>query len=151
MNVSITNGSWRRMSGLVGERNVDLDTFLLGQAVYCPDLTFGISSCRELARTVIGDFRFLEQPCECDVTLELSLSPSGERLGTLRFGCDVQAKLDEIGFAARQETLPLASALPYAIAVAMQSETPLVLTGDPTVWKPHWGMLRATSSVKSPA
>jgi hypothetical protein len=100
---------------------------------------------------VIGDFRFLEQPCECDVTLELSLSPSGERLGTLRFGCDVQAKLDEIGFAARQETLPLASALPYAIAVAMQSETPLVLTGDPTVWNPHWGMLRATSSVKSPA
>lgn len=91
---------------------------------------------------VIGDFRFLEQPSPHNVTLELELSPSGERLGTLRFGSEVQSRLDAIGFPAKQEALPLASALPYAIAVAMQVDADLALTGDPSVWDPRWGMLR---------
>jgi hypothetical protein len=100
---------------------------------------------------VIGDFRFDEQPSSDDVVLELTFSRDGERLGTLSFGSRTQRQLDKIDFPAAQETLPLASALPYAIAVAIRSNTALVLTGDPSAWDPGWGTLRKSSSVQHSA
>jgi hypothetical protein len=98
---------------------------------------------------LIGNFRFVDHPSDQDVALELMFSSSGERLGFLHFGEDIRLGLDQIGFPAKEEVLPLETALGYAIAVAMRANRSLTLTGDPSVWNPEWGMLRAPDTVSS--
>lgn len=66
----------------------------------------------------------------------------GRRTGRIVLATELAQALDAQALPAyADDDLGLETALSYALFIAMQAETPLVLSGDRSVWKASWGTL----------
>lgn len=89
---------------------------------------------------MIGTFFYDENPAETHVVAILFFGPDGESFGDVQvpsFAADqvLQAGLSDA------VALPIASAVAYAVFLALKLAIPLTLSGDFSVWNPAWGLL----------
>ena len=88
---------------------------------------------------MIASFAY-RSPSEQAVTVSL-LWKGQQRFASVVFPNEIQAELD-------LQDLPggglmsLASAMSFAVFVALSSDRPVNITGDSSVWDPPWGSLR---------
>ena len=88
---------------------------------------------------MIADFRYDASPREDVVAVEMFWDHDS-RMGLIRVPDGLE---DAIAIAALPElsTLPVISAVAYAMVLAAQSNRPLRLSGDRSVWPSKWGTL----------
>ena len=88
---------------------------------------------------MIASFAY-RSPSKHAVTVSL-LWKGEQRFASVAFPHEIQAELD-------LQNLPggglmtLASALSFAVFVALSSDRPVNITGDSSVWDPKWGSLQ---------
>jgi hypothetical protein len=99
---------------------------------------------------MIATFYFDEAPPKTDVVVTL-FRARGEMFGDVVLSGSIADQVLQAGFS-DAATLPIGSALAYAVFLAVKLALPLTLTGDRAAWDPAWGPLlpRSLSQWKVP-
>lgn len=89
---------------------------------------------------MIATFYFDEAPPETDVVITL-FRAGGEMFGDVVLSGSIAERVLQAGLL-DAATLPIGSALAYAVFLAAKLTLPLTLTGDRDAWNPMWGSLQ---------
>lgn len=90
---------------------------------------------------MIGSFFFSVRPPDGVVELSLVQEEDGARMGEIGVPAMLLERMRERRYPLALDSLPLETALGYAIVIALKASIPLVLTGDRTAWNSEWGHL----------
>lgn len=95
---------------------------------------------------MIATFYFDEAPPKTDVVVTL-FKARGEMFGDVVLSGSIADQVLQAGLL-DAATLPIGSALAYAVFLAVKLALPLTLTGDRAAWDPAWCVLQRRSSLQ---
>jgi hypothetical protein len=90
---------------------------------------------------LIGDFLFSDTPLDSEIMIHLEFDEAGRRQARMTVPAEIELEMPGANYPDAPEIMSVESALAFGLVLAVRSGRSLVLTGDPSVWTPDWGVL----------